>query len=211
MKNNKFWTIEKVKDGFENFFKINGRYPTAHDIDDFEHLPSSRQIQRRFGGLVELRKILKLEINHYGKGISRSVLTSSANLLGKKCEQIVLELLKEVFDEKFIHIEKPVEGNYKNRFDFYVYTKPENFAIDAFGSNDARDLINNFNIKKAKYLMSNNIKESLYFVYIGDNIDRKKLNVWYEKRRDKLPRNWKLLDLNELRAEIGRYVPYQAL
>ena len=211
MKNNKIWTLEKVKEGFEKFYRTYNRYPTAYDIDDFNFLPSSRQIQRSFGGLVKLRKILELKIENYGNGKSRSRLAHNSNILGKKCERIVLELLKNKFDEKFVHIEKPVEGDYKNRFDFYVYAKPKNFAIDVFGSDDTRNLVNNFNIKEKKYLKSNNEKESLYFIYIGDKINESKLAIWYQKKKSKIPKNWKIISLKELKKEMNRYEAYRAI
>ncbi|OHA45886.1 MAG: hypothetical protein A3A80_04405 [Candidatus Terrybacteria bacterium RIFCSPLOWO2_01_FULL_44_24] len=47
----KYWDLEKIKQGFDLFYKENGRYPTTFDVDDYKYLPSSRQIQRNFGGL----------------------------------------------------------------------------------------------------------------------------------------------------------------
>ena len=38
-----FWTIEKIKEGFERF------------RNQLEYLPTSRNIQKRFGGLAKLR------------------------------------------------------------------------------------------------------------------------------------------------------------
>ncbi len=65
---NQKWTVNKIRDGFEKFYELHSRYPTAHDIDDFHLLPSSRQIQRKFGGLTNLRKVIGLEIVNYGRG-----------------------------------------------------------------------------------------------------------------------------------------------
>ncbi|MES2971937.1 MAG: hypothetical protein V4702_06475 [Patescibacteria group bacterium] len=45
------WTIEEIKAGFEAFVKDYGRYPTALEIDAYEFLPSSRSLQRSYGGL----------------------------------------------------------------------------------------------------------------------------------------------------------------
>ena len=39
------WTIEKIKNGFEKFYAENKKYPTADEINDFNSLPSSRQIE----------------------------------------------------------------------------------------------------------------------------------------------------------------------
>ena len=100
----KYWTLEKVKEGFGRFYNINGRYPVAYDVDDCDFLPSSRQIQRSFGGLVNLRKELGLEVENYGQGKERSNLVSGFNIRGRQYENILFCLLKEHFDEKFIHV-----------------------------------------------------------------------------------------------------------
>lgn len=102
------WTIKKIREGFEKFYKINKRYPTTYDVDDFELLPSARQIQRRFGGLVNLRKELGLSIDNYSKGDSRSRIAIQSSVYGRKYETIVYNALLEKFDEKFIHIERPI-------------------------------------------------------------------------------------------------------
>lgn len=57
----KGWTSEQLKIGFLKFYELHGHYPTSHEVDAFEFLPSSRSMQRRFGGLVEVRKALELK------------------------------------------------------------------------------------------------------------------------------------------------------
>ncbi len=64
----KFWLIEEIKNGFERFLKENQRYPSAVEIDARNYLPIARQLQRRFGGVPEFRKLIGLEDLHFGKG-----------------------------------------------------------------------------------------------------------------------------------------------
>lgn len=104
----KKWTLEKIKKGFEKFYGIHKKYPTAFEVDDFNWLPSSRQIQRKFGGLPNLRKELNLSIENYSTGKERSFVASEINKRGKDYENIIFEILRKKFDEKFIHIEKPL-------------------------------------------------------------------------------------------------------
>ena len=47
-------TLKSVKNGFEKYYSLNGRYPTALEIDRCEYLPSSRQIQRNWGGVKKI-------------------------------------------------------------------------------------------------------------------------------------------------------------
>lgn len=216
----KKWTLEKVRDGFDKFFVLHNRYPAAYEVDDFDFLPSSRQIQRSFGGLVNLRKLLGLKIENYTRGNERSLKVSNFNLRGRKHENIVYELLKQMFDERFIHVEKPIprknkdklsDGySSKDRFDFYVYAKPENFAIDVFCTNDERGVVNIMNMKENKYLKSL-ITESLYFIYFGDSVNKTRINNWQKNRKNKLPLNWKIMDLNDFKNELKRYSSFKAI
>lgn len=211
------WTLDKIRDGFDNFYKNYGHYPTAHEVDDYVLLPSSRQIQRSFGGLVNLRKSLNLLTENYTKGEIRSKTASNINTRAKKYENIIHRLLTNKFDEKFIHIEKPLqqddEYSSKDRLDFYVYAKPANFSVDVFGVKDERGVINVFNIKERKYRKSHIKKEELfYFVYIGDgDMNEDKLSRWKTGKYRTLPSNWKILNLNQFVSEIDRYSSYRAV
>lgn len=211
------WTLEKVKKGFDEFHRLYNRYPTAYDVDDFKLLPSSRQIQRRFGGLEKLRKVLGLEVENYTSGEDRINKIVAFNKRGRECENIVHQLLSNFFDEKFIHIEKPTCGNTiintydsKSKYDFYVYAKPNNFAIDVFGTNDTRGIITNMNMKEKKYNKLN-AQEIIYFVYFGKNIDKNKINNWIDNKRNELPKTWKVVDLDEFKDSLSAYVPYRAV
>lgn len=73
------WTIEKIKEGFERFEKENGRLPRALEVDSISYLPSARQIQRAFGGLVELRKLIGYEDNNFSAGKHRSKIGLESN------------------------------------------------------------------------------------------------------------------------------------
>ncbi|HEX8974865.1 MAG TPA: hypothetical protein VF817_05315 [Patescibacteria group bacterium] len=206
----KQWTLEKVKEGFEKFLQINGRYPAAYDIDDCEFLPSSRQIQRIFGGLVNLRKTFSLPIENYTKGQEGSEKAIRINETGKRCELLIFELLKDRFDEKFVHIEKPLDRAYKNRYDFYVYAKPFNFAVDVFSTDDSRSLVNIMNLKAKKYQRSINHKEKLYFVCFEDNLDWKRVEKWLANRKNPFPKNWAVMDTDLFEKEILKYAQFKA-
>lgn len=211
------WTLEKVREGFEKFYKLHNRYPTAYDVDDFDFLPSSRQIQRKFGGLVNLRKELGLKVKNYGQGKERSSLVAGFNTRGRQCENIIYGLLKERFDEKFIHIEKPTCDNIimdaydnKSRYDFYVYAKPSNFAIDVFGTDATRGVINIINMKEKKYRKINS-KENLYFIYFGNNINKDKIKNWMLTRKNKFPANWKIIDSEDFKEELLTYISFKVI
>lgn len=210
------WTLENIKSGFERFYDIHGRYPNAYDVDDFDFLPSARQIQRRFGGLVNLRAKLGLEIKSYSCGKERSDKVSFFNKRGIKCENAMLDVLRKHFDEKFIHIEKPTnkEGtdsyDSKDRYDFYVYAKPNDFAIDVFATDDIRRLIKIMNIKEKKYRRISSDAD-LYFVYCGEGVDGSKLIEWLKNRRTELPSKWMIVDSDNFENELKNYSSYRAV
>jgi hypothetical protein len=58
MSRTRTWTKERVLQALRIYVDTHGRYPSAHEIDDHPHFPSSKHIQRQFGGLVALRKEL---------------------------------------------------------------------------------------------------------------------------------------------------------
>lgn len=89
------WKIENIADGLKKFFHERGRYPTVHEIDDLDYLPTSRQIQRAFGGLVKLRQKLGLTITDYTTGACRSDIGNMAwnrALTGLKIEAFLVNL-----------------------------------------------------------------------------------------------------------------------
>lgn len=202
------WTLEKIKRGFDKFYEIHNRYPTAYDVDDFDFLPSSRQIQRKFGGLVNLRKMLGLKVENYGQGKERTKIALRVNKKGKDCEKIILNLLKRNFNEKFIHIERPINSDYKNRCDFYIYAKPDNFIVDVFNASNFRVLVNVMNIKEKSY-GKGDIKENIYFVYFGE-IEKAKICQWLLNKRNKFPIHWNIISFGEFREEITKYAAYEA-
>lgn len=204
------WTIAKIKDGFDKFFNENNRYPTANEIDDFAYLPSSRQIQRAWGGLVQLRKSLGLPIENYCAGETRSKTAAEINKRGKDFEILVRNYLWEKFSEPFVHIERPLSNSSKDRFDFYVYAKPKNFAIDVFATSDIRILIKIMNIKEKKYRKTNILRgdEYLYFIYFSENNLSDAINKWVNRRKGDLPSNWKILDFENFKNEITAYNKY---
>lgn len=145
------WTKESIKLAFEDFLTEHGRLPTAPEIDSSSHLPSSRQIQRKFGGLRVLRAELGYEDTDFGSGKSRSIMAAANNTRSINSERLLEKELISIFGELFVHTEK-FYGVGKNRVDFLIYTQDGNFGVDIFTTETKRDLQKNINIKVDKYL-----------------------------------------------------------
>jgi hypothetical protein len=144
------WTNDTIKAGFEQFRAIHGRLPTAPEIDKLDYLPSSRQIQRSFGGLEVLRETLGYQDIHFGKGVFRSKIATRSNIRGRETEIALEQILREKFGEVFVHTERIFDDS-KNRVDFYIYSPDGNFGIDIFYTETMRDLQKNINLKIGKY------------------------------------------------------------
>lgn len=104
----KIWNEQKIKDGFVKFYKENGHYPTAPEIDKCSYLPSSREIQRTYGGIVRIRTRMGLteeEIDH-SKGINRSNLGKVSGIVSLASEKTIQDLLTNLYGEICVHEQK---------------------------------------------------------------------------------------------------------
>lgn len=199
------WTTKNVRDGFDRFLKEFGRLPTASEVDKIGYLPSARQIQRKWGGLEELRRILGYEDTHFGKGIHRSRIAYEVNSRGKSGEEEVRELLCEKFHEEFVHIERPIDKKRKLRGDFYVFNPAGNFCVDVFSTSTFHDLATNINIKIKKYSV---YKEKLYFLLMSDTLFQDEIDLFLRRKKIPLMSNMSLVTLEEFKRIIREIPSY---
>lgn len=192
------WNRETINEGLDRFNQENGHYPTALEIDKTSYLPSSRQIQRRFGGLISFRKLAGHEVSDFGSGSGRSGIATRAGARGLSGEREVEKILIELFGEEFVHVEKRW-GSLKQRLDFFVYNPKNNFAVDVISASSIHSLIVNLNIKIPRY---SGFPHELYFVVVGPGLIQEKL--------DKLIRNKKSLFLstNEHLVSIDNFLQF---
>lgn len=188
---NQIWTLDSIKEGFERFRMENGRLPTAPEIDGLDYLPSSRQIQRRYGGLEELRRVLGYEDVHFGRGVFRGAISSRVGIRGRDAEITLEKNLIEKFGEVFVHTEK-MFGNSKNRVDFYVYSPDGNFGVDIFYTDTFHNFQKNINIKAGKY---GDFKQELFFVVGNSNFSQTEADQCVASRVSTLPSNIKVVTL----------------
>lgn len=192
------WNLENLKEGFERFKIEHGRLPIAPEIDKLDYLPSSRQIQRRFGGLEQLRKILGYEDIHFGKGTFRSQIATRTGIRGRAAELALEKILRQKFGEVFVHTERIFDDS-KNRVDFYIYTPDGNFGIDVFYTETMKDLHKNINLKIGKYMK---FPHKLFFVIGNDAFSQQDLDTYTTKKRKALPEYCRIINLAELQTLI---------
>jgi hypothetical protein len=180
------WSKEELLAGLEYFFELNRRFPTAHEIDSFEYLPSSRSIQRSYGGLVKLRsELLPLEISNYTRGEYRSERAKRTYANGRDYERQFYELLLTKFEEIAVHEHKLIRpGDVSS--DFFVYLKPDKgVVIDVFYADSIINLINVVNIKLKRYVL---VTPETYLILVGNNqITQEEIDIKNANRRLTLP------------------------
>lgn len=146
------WTLDELREGLEGFYEKHKRYPSATEIDSFPYLPSSRSIQRRFGGVIGLRKTLGLNTQtDLRAGEHSSKRAHTINDRAHKIESEVYLFLKNKFGEEFVHREYFFSDDKRTRADFFVYDKTRGFCVDVFYPKDRRNLAGCLNSKLKKY------------------------------------------------------------
>lgn len=200
----KIWTIERIKEGFERFKNEHGRLPRAPEIDRLEYLPSSRNIQKRFGGLARLRSQLGYSDVHFGRGVFRSEIATRVNDRGRNAELVLEKVLRKKFGEVFVHTEKFFESS-KNRVDFYVYSPDGNFGIDVFYTDTMRYLQSNINIKMGKY---RNFPVELFLVVANESLKQDDIDRYANAKLKPLSKITKIVTTKTLLTLLKRKRAY---
>ncbi|MBP6917089.1 hypothetical protein KBB76_02735 [Candidatus Saccharibacteria bacterium] len=159
------WTKEEIKAGFEYYKELYNKYPSALEIDEFPYLPSSRSIQRTFGGLVKLRKeLFPDEVSDYTRGSYRSKIAGQSYLNSTSLEADMFDFLTTHFLEIAVHEHKVIRPGNVNS-DFYIYlNNSTGVVIDIFYAENIRSLISVVNIKVKRYSL---ISQKTLLVVVG--------------------------------------------
>lgn len=199
------WSLEKIKAGFEAYRKEHGRYPTSHEIDAYYGLPSSRQIQRRFGGLPALRAKLQLAgPQDFTKG---DYSTQRAKTIGKRAlttEQAVYTYLVGRFGKPFVHREFLFNDDRRMRTDFFVYCKAEKnndgFLIDIFFPKDKYNLTGCLNSKMRTYSDATALTYPIIFLMMNPDIGDEEIKRFIAHKKNKLPAHQHVMTFDQLKT-----------
>lgn len=197
--------LKVIKEEFENFYKQTGRYPTTQDIDQSKTIPSSRTLQRRFGGATKVRELLNIPIIDYRKGSTRSKKAKYCLERGLTTEGKVLDILLTRFPLQTIHQQARYGDN--NRSDFLVYNKTQDFYIDVFYTENILNFNNILNIKFLKY---ESIKDKpVYFIVEG--LKDEEIQEKMKNKKRYIRENFIFITLDNFKKEINKYKPFQLI
>ncbi len=145
------WTLESIQEGVDRYYNETGHYPTAIDFDECAYLPSARQVQRKFGGMENLRRSLGLLDINYTKGDLRRVIYDEFATRSLEAEDVLEVALVRHFGEPYVHTQKRYYKLMKNRWDFFVYYQGGYFGVDVFSTARKINLMKNVHHKLRKY------------------------------------------------------------
>ncbi len=181
------WKLEELRAGLENFYVKHGHYPTAPEIDAHPYLPSARTIERRFGGVIGLRKVLKLDTqSDMREGVHSSKRASMINARAHRVEKEVYTYLEKLFGRQFVHREYFFLDDKRTRADFFVYDSSNGFCVDVFYPSDRRNLIGCLNSKLAKYKGPQMNQYPVIFLQMNKEIDQSVLDAIIKNKKNKL-------------------------
>lgn len=196
-------TIENIRDGFNKFFIKNKHYPTSIEINHCDYLPSTRLIERNFGGLKSLRLKLGLEIVDYTRGEARSEMVRKINSRSQDLKIQVKKLLVDIFGKANVHQGPPFMDDCKKSADFLVYYSGGSFFVDLFHPQDHNSFTSCVNAKSKKYGV--NTSDKFYLVNTNPEVP-----CLLEKRKTPLPKNQVPISLDDFWPTIKKFNPLQA-
>jgi len=198
------WKENELLAGLMYFYELNGKYPSAHEIDAFDYLPSSRSIQRSYGGLQELRRrLIPDEIDNFTKGEYRKRVASRTFASGRALEALFYGYLTTIFRPISIHEHKLIRpGNVS--CDFYIYLSEQvGIIIDVFYAESIINLVNIVNIKLKRY---NLVDEETYLILVGnEQITQALIDAKTHNRQVPLPTHIKIITEQYFKDSV---VPY---
>jgi len=180
------WNLKELESGLEEFLKTNNHYPTGPEVDRYEYLPSARSIERRFGGIVALRKQLGLKCqDDYRTGAHSVARAKKINNRAHKVENEVYEFLCKRFGRELVHREYFFTDDARTRADFFVYDRDGSFCVDVFYPSDRRNLTGCLNSKLHKYASEHMRKYPIIFLQMNFELSQLIIDDLVEKKEIK--------------------------
>lgn len=198
--------INLIKSQWQAFNASHGHYPSAQEIDASPDMVTTRTIQRRFGGLKNLRQTLGHEESNYSSGPRRSAIALMCMNRSMNEEDELLVWLIERFGKKpnVISEDRYHEFDTRNRSDFGVYHQEGNFFIDVFSAQDKHSLSACLN-QKQKKIEKSKTKEIVYLVSTNKNITQVQIDTLVKNKKNPLPENVIALTLDGFKVECDKY------
>ncbi len=203
MSHKRKWTIKKIGAGIELFRTEYGRYPVAGDFDTADYLPSARHIQRMFGGLVDLRKKLKLKgQENFTKGSYSHDRSIHLRETHQKIQKKLREILLQSYSLDEIHQNSPIDDG-RCTLDFKPSNEAQNCAVEGFYSKDDRVLIGCIRSRLQKYAKIKKRDFPIYLVSMNPQISQNRIDRYVQGRAEKLPQKIYVLSIISFKEKLS--------
>lgn len=193
---------------WQAFHASHGHYPSSQEIDTCPEMVTTRTIQRRLGGLMELRKRLGHEITNYSAGETRSKTASLfiARSLDEEYE-LLRWLIGKFGNKPNIASQDPYnEFETKYRSDYGVYHKTGHFFVDIFSAKDVISMAGSINSKQRK-IEKSKTSDIIYLVSTNPNITQDQIDTLVKNKKNPLPKNVIAITLDGFKSECEKYIP----
>jgi len=189
------WPLQRIQEGLKRFHREHGRYPTATEFDTYEYLPRAKTVERRFGGLVALRKQLKLGTeSDFRTGSHSSKRAHAINKRAHEQERVVYDFLVKRFGKEFVHREYFFTDDHRTRADFFVYDRAKGFCVDVFYPASLHNLTGCLNIKLTKYAGPKGLLPyPTIFLQMNEAMDQQTLNDFITRKKRGLAKDQYLM------------------
>ncbi len=192
------WTMEKIKTGLGLFYSEHGRYPTATEVDSCTYLPSSRQIQRNFGGMVFLRQQLGLRHEDFTKGRHGSERARKIYKRSRVIKKEAYDFLIEEFGEQAVHRDHLFTDDSRTKADFFVARQTNPFLLKVFYPKDRRSLIGCLNSRIVPPISKAVIP--LIFLMMNKELPEEVVAGVLSNKKQKMPLGQLVLTFKQFRA-----------
>lgn len=207
------WSLPELEVGLKHFFEEHGHYPTATEVDAYKYLPSARSIERSFGGLIELRKKLKLGDNHdFRTGEYSSNRARNINKRAHATERLVYDYLIDRFGKEFVHREYFFTDDHRTRADFFVYDEGKGFCVDVFYPASPRNVSGCLNIKLTKYASAGAfLGYPVIFLQMNESIPQIRLDTLLKAKKRPVPSGQYLMEWSTFKEFCSSRDPLKVL
>jgi hypothetical protein len=180
-----------IQQKIEKFYQENQRYPLARDFDNTAYLPSARTIQRKYGGLVALKKDMGLTETDARTGTQRVDKAKAINERNNKIEAQFTKDLKNKMDVRNIHHPYAPFDDSKINIDYLLFHPTEKKAVglELFYPEDRHSFYGCLNIKQHKRQCLDQLHghdTKFYYVVTNRNITPKQVWQWSSNRKSDL-------------------------
>lgn len=194
------YTDEYLVQWFKDFIDKNKRVPTAIDIQNSLSMPSVKTLDRRYGGIVAFRQKFGLG-GDCRKGEIRSALAKSINKMAYYQENEIYIFLINKFDKMRVHRYAFINDISQYKCDYKIFLEDgTSILIDVFCPSRIDTLTGCVNIKYKKY---RSVTCDFYFVCLNETMKQHHIDDWKEKRKNKLPDNFKIMAIDTFKNFIS--------